>query len=203
MTEIFTRLFDYFGQGGFVMPPLILGTLVLWYALGYRFATLKRGNARSVRVLVERYSSGYEREAKGIIDRAVRLGLSIKANRTEELRNYLDEAFYPFVRDIDAYAVLVRAIVVAAPLAGLLGTVTGMIETFDSLGDMSLYSQSGGIAGGISQALFSTQMGLAVAVPGRVAGRILDRKQQTLVRELEQIKDILCTSSDGGNERNV
>ena len=66
-----------------------------------------------------------------------------------------------------------------APLAGLLGTVAGMIETFDSLGSMSLFSQSGGVAGGISQALISTQMGLAVAIPGLLAGRILRKTPNT------------------------
>jgi biopolymer transport protein ExbB len=70
----------------------------------------------------------------------------------------------------------------------LLGTVSGMIETFDSLGDMSLYSQSGGIAGGISQALFSTQMGLCVAVPGVIVGRLLDRRQHQFEDELDRLK---------------
>jgi biopolymer transport protein ExbB len=93
------------------------------------------------------------------------------------------------------YRVLVQTIVITAPLLGLLGTVTGMIETFDSLGDMSLYSQSGGIAGGISQALFTTQMGLAVAVPGLIAGRMLQRKETSLLREIAQVKDILCAES--------
>ena len=87
-------------------------------------------------------------------------------------------------------------LVAIAPLAGLLGTVTGMIETFDALGDMSLYSQSGGIAGGISQALFTTQMGLVVAVPGLIIGRLLDRRQTRFENELSQIKDLLCSDYD-------
>jgi biopolymer transport protein ExbB len=70
--------------------------------------------------------------------------------------------------------------------------VTGMIETFDSLAEMSLFSQSGGIAGGISQALISTQMGLAVAIPGLVVGRIVRRRQLALEDELTKVKDGLC-----------
>ena len=66
-----------------------------------------------------------------------------------------------------------------------------MIETFDSLGDMTLFSQSGGIAGGISQALFSTQMGLCVAIPGVVVGRLLDRRQHRFEEELDQIKALV------------
>ena len=186
------HLLEYFAQGGFVMPPLIVATLVLWYALGWRFATLRRGNRRSVRALVERYRDGYDHKPTGIIDSAVVRGLALQIRKRKDLRFFLDDAFAWYERDINRYSMLVRSIVIIAPLAGLLGTVTGMIETFDSLGDMSLFSQSGGIAGGISQALFSTQMGLAVAVPGRVIGRILDRRQSSFSRELAQIKDILC-----------
>ena len=84
---------------------------------------------------------------------------------------------------------LITTVVMIAPLLGLLGTVSGMIETFASLGDGALHSQSGGIAGGISTALISTQMGLAVAIPGLVIGRILVRKQQRLMTDLEQAKE--------------
>jgi len=84
-----------------------------------------------------------------------------------------------------------------APLIGLLGTVIGMIETFDSLGSMTLYSQGGGIAAGISQALFTTQLGLVVAVPGLVVGRLIDRKSKIMELELEQIKDIVCSDEEG------
>ena len=93
---------------------------------------------------------------------------------------------------MSAFSGLVTAVVMAAPLTGLLGTVNGMIETFDALGDMALFSQSGGIAGGISEALFSTQMGLAVAIPGLIVGKLLDRRQEALETELARLKDILC-----------
>ena len=86
----------------------------------------------------------------------------------------------PSVADLGAYRLVIRSIVLVAPLAGLLGTVTGMIETFDALAEMAMFTQSGGIAGGISEALITTQMGLAVAIPGLVAGRLLDRRERTL-----------------------
>ena len=70
-----------------------------------------------------------------------------------------------------------------------------MIETFDSLGDMTLFSQSGGIAGGIAVALFTTQMGLIVAVPGVILKTILDRREKQIQHDLAQIKDILCSEA--------
>ena len=88
-----------------------------------------------------------------------------------------------------------KSIVIVAPLAGLLGTVAGMIETFDALGDGALFAASGGVAGGISQALLTTQMGLVVAIPGVIMGRILDRKQFTLEEDLDQM--VILLSGEG------
>lgn len=191
MHDIFRELASYLDQGGYVMWPLVAATLMLWYGLGYRFAILKRGNKRSVRVLVEKYRKGYEREPAGLVDTAVVRAIQVARTHGDGIRKYLDDAFQDLVQESGRYSVLVRAIVLAAPLAGLLGTVSGMIEMFNSLGDQTFYSHSGGIAGGISKALFTTQMGLVVAVPGLIVGRMLDKRQSLIVRELDQIKDII------------
>ncbi len=199
MKQFLEELLGYFESGGFVMPPLAIATVILWYVLGYRWMVLHRGSVRSPRVLIQRYAKSKGREPKGTIDSAVVVGLRAlieNSSQKGELRPVLDDAFGQLERPLSAGKAVVKSIVTAAPLAGLLGTVIGMIETFDSLGDMTLFSQSGGIAGGISQALFTTQMGLAVAVPGIVVGRVLDRKQGHLQRELNQIKDILCSEAD-------
>lgn len=82
-------------------------------------------------------------------------------------------------------AALGRTIVAVAPLLGLLGTVSGMIEMFDSLGSSTFTSQDGGIAGGIAEALFTTQLGLGVAIPGYFATRLLDRRATKLMAQLQ------------------
>src|SRR5690606_38901854 len=71
MTEALSELLTYFSKGGFVMYPLALGTLVLWYCLGYRFLTLQRGSLRSVQKLIYRAIEGREKPHRGVIDRAV------------------------------------------------------------------------------------------------------------------------------------
>ncbi len=191
-----TQLLEYFEAGGFVMPPLAIATLVLWYFLGLRMHILNRGNRRSARVLLARYRKGYRRPPRGVIDTAVVWGLNLlRANRGRDLRPILDDAYAAFEHELTRGKAIIGSIVATAPLAGLLGTVIGMIETFDSLADMALFSQTGGIAGGISQALFTTQMGLAVAVPGIVVGRILERKEQRFREELDQIKELLCADA--------
>lgn len=191
--EMLRDLGYLFEVGGYVMPPLMAATAVLWYAIGYRAIALRRGSVRSVRRLIRRISKETEtRRPKGLLDRAVLRGLVVARDQPSFLRGRLDDAFADLERTTRRYHTLIFTIVAVAPLMGLLGTVVGMIETFDSLGDMSLFAQSGGIAGGISQALFTTQMGLAVAIPGLIIGGMLDRRAMMIRHDLAQLKDLLC-----------
>lgn len=193
------RLIDslqtYFEQGGFIMWPLVAATVLLWYALGYRFVTLQRGTRASVYTLIEDYRKGSKREPQGVVDAASLMAVRIARHAKGNLRPVLDDAFLVFAQDLGGAKSSIGSLVAIAPLLGLLGTVTGMIETFDSMASMSFFSQSGGIAGGIAEALFTTQMGLVVAVPGVIIGRLLDKRQAQLEDELARIKDILCAES--------
>lgn len=97
----------------------------------------------------------------------------------EELRT---TEIAPFERDLRVMKICVSA----APLLGLLGTVTGMLATFAALA-----SGAGGektmamIAGGISEALVTTETGLVIALPGLFF-------QYQLVRKLERYKAFLA-----------
>jgi biopolymer transport protein ExbB len=193
MWESIAQLSGYFASGGYVMPPLIVATVILWWALGYRMRTLQRGSVRSTRVMLFRYLKGKKPSHQGVLSRVLRKGMALYQQDLPDLRKHLDDAFSEDVKDIKKYRVIITTIVLTAPLLGLLGTVSGMIETFDSLGDMSLFTQTGGIAGGISQALITTQMGLAVAIPGLIVNGILNKKQNRLEIEIAQIKDYLCS----------
>lgn len=84
---------------------------------------------------------------------------------------------------LQALRSVVRSLVAAAPLLGLLGTVGGMIETFHSLGASRASEAS--VAGGISTALVTTQLGLMIGVLGLLAARALERKEERLARAIE------------------
>jgi len=193
MQSILKEFLAYMDAGGWVMPPLVFLLMVLWFAIGYRFTALQRGSKRGVRNLILRMEENKKPTRDGVVVRAVKKGIKLSKKGHVDLRGFLDDAFAEEEKEIRKFHVLITTIVMVSPLLGLLGTVIGMIETFDSLGDMSLYSQSGGIAGGISQALFTTQMGLAVSIPGLIVNGILYRRQKDIELELAQIKDILCT----------
>lgn len=187
------QLGAYLASGGYVTVPLLLVATALWYALGVRWALLQRGSKKNVRVLLRRHLEGRAGKVRGITGRAIELGLALRARGVSPLRRHLDDAFAEFEQDLGRHARTVTALVAVAPLLGLLGTVAGMIETFASLGEMSLFSQTGGIAGGIATALFTTQLGLVVAVPGYVCKALLDRRQQQIAMDLARIKDLLVS----------
>lgn len=190
------QLFEYLAAGGWwIMLPLAAIAALLWYGIGSRWAILRRGSDRNIRVLLSRYERGEGGKVDGIVDAAVVRGLSLRGERPRDLRRVLDDAFGVYSRDIKRHRVLIGTLVAIAPLIGLLGTVTGMIETFDSLAEMALFTQGGGIAAGISTALYTTQMGLAVAIPGYLAKGVLDRRQAQIEMDLAQLKDILVASA--------
>lgn len=191
MREIVEELLSYMEQGGFVMWPLLAVTLALWFGIAYRFASLRRGAKGDVRLLVNRYQADPDSSAHGFVDTAAKQGVKVRRSNEGDIRRFLDDELFGLAEDMRRYRTLVRTLVLVAPLAGLLGTVSGMIEMFESLGDQTFFSQSGGVANGISQALFTTQFGLVIAVPGMVVGRLLDRHENTMREEIEQIKDLL------------
>lgn len=187
----------YVELGGFVMPPLILLTMLLWYGLGYRVSILRRGRGLSPRQLIKKVESGELGNPHSAVERAAVKGVELRRAGTHNLRDRLEDALGREAESLDSFNVVTASIVAVAPLLGLLGTVSGMIETFASLGDMTLTSQSGGIAGGISQALLTTQFGLAVAIPGLVVRGLLQRRQRVFESQIDEIKDILMATRLG------
>jgi biopolymer transport protein ExbB len=196
LNDIFLSIKELFDSGGFVMPPLLLCTMLLWYGLGYRYWTLRDKRRMGVRDMFLYYQKMPDAPANYIVDSAIKQGMALKKRGLKNLRRDMDSEFADYEKEMRKYAVLIKIIVMISPLLGLLGTVSGMIETFDSLASMALFTQSGGIAGGISQALFTTQMGLAVAIPGVLVQSVLNRRQYNLETDLMQVKDLLCSQTE-------
>jgi biopolymer transport protein ExbB len=184
-------------EGGLVMWVLFFLNLMLWYGLGYRRLILRRGTLNNVRLMVrEHVNQGEQQVFRSILDYAIVDALNAAAAARsigKKPRKYIDDALWPHRQSIGKFAVLVKTIVVLAPLIGLLGTVIGMIETFDALQNSAMFAQGDSISGGISTALFTTELGLIVAVPGLIIGRMLDRQEKRFALELEQITDIIST----------
>ena len=80
------------------------------------------------------------------------------------------------------------AMIAAAPLLGLLGTVSGMVKTFENLSSQTGQKSMEGLAGGISEVLVATESGLAVALPAMLLVYLAHRQLTKRLAELNGLE---------------
>lgn len=175
LTELWTQATSIWVAGGWCMPPIAL-TAFIMFALGIhiRLKLGAKGFASVPESTWRRWISDPS-QRRGPIGELLNfvgnsgslddVAVAFQEIRTTELS--------PFERDLRVMKVCISA----APLLGLLGTVTGMLATFSALA-----SGSGGektmalVAKGISEALITTETGLVIALPGVFFQYQLSRK---------------------------
>jgi biopolymer transport protein ExbB len=81
---------------------------------------------------------------------------------------------------------VLETIVTAAPLLGLLGTITGMMHAFNLIGNNGLVDPTG-VTGGVAQALIATALGLFIAVIALFAFNFFSRRQSQVLDEMERL----------------
>ncbi len=192
MQALFDQLRAYLGSGGVVMAPLLGVGFFLWFSLALRFSLLRRGLRGPLgTALADVIGGGSGPRGEGVVARALRRASACLRPPRPDTQLALELLFKQERSTLRRFRRPVRVLAAVAPLLGLLGTVIGMIETFAALTDRQLFAQSGGVAGGISMALLTTQLGLLVAIPGLFAGRLLDRREARLRGELERLDHLL------------
>jgi biopolymer transport protein ExbB len=117
--------------------------------------------------------------------RVIQAGLKCCHMQREEMENALQEAILREIPSMERFLSTLGMLAAIAPLLGLLGTVTGMIDTFHVItlhgtGDPRLMS------GGISEALVTTMLGLSVAIPLMLAHTLFNRAVERNIGELEE-----------------
>jgi len=117
----------------------------------------------------------------------------------ETLELKIDEAILKEVPQLEKAQSMIKLFAAIAPLLGLLGTVTGMIATFQAItnfgtGDPKL------MAGGISQALITTVLGLVAAIPLLLSHNLVSGQSKRLVQILdEQAAGLIATAMEARN----
>lgn len=168
------------GQGGYVGSVIILGGIIGALLAIERLITLAMVGAK---VNAQRKSS--------VVDTGNPLGRILKVyedNRdvdVETLELKLDEAILSETPGLTRNITLIQVISVVAPLLGLLGTVIGMILTFQAItlfgtGDPKT------MAGGISTALMTTVLGLCVAIPTVLMHSIVASRSKGVLHVLQE-----------------
>lgn len=190
-------LLDRLRQGGLVGWVIVaLGVfgflLAAWRLLGLMCVV------RSVRVQMRNLSQPTTDNPLGRVLSV--LGPNPQLADLETLELKLDEAVMQEVPQLEKGQGLLKLLAAVAPLLGLLGTVTGMIITFQAI------TQSGGgdsrlMADGISQALVTTVEGLVVAIPLLFLHSVLSARSKGVVQLLEQQCVGLLALHMSGNKR--
>jgi biopolymer transport protein ExbB len=166
--------YEILKSGGPVMIPLLgVGLLALLVSLE-RFVTLmakSAGSGREVAAILELCKKGDFQEAarradagRGLGLRALSAGLAARGKDPAKAEEAVQQAVLRELVALERFLPLLSVLAGIAPMLGLLGTVTGMIKTFDVIrlfggGDPGI------MAGGISEALVATATGLVIAIP--------------------------------------
>ncbi len=120
------------------------------------------------------------------LPRVVRAGLT-RANRGEgEIRNAVEEAILEIVPILQKRTGNLAQLANIATLLGLLGTITGLVSAFSATGAVSPELKAEMLAKGVSEALYTTAFGLAIAVFFMLAHMFLTNVTKKIVDEIDQ-----------------
>lgn len=183
---------DLLHAGGWISWPLVGVGMTMWTIAFARLQNLRRGFRGAVAPRVDAAVAAPDAiKVNGPVDRYLLLGLDA-LQKPSVCQHHLERFLRAEQERVRDYGLLLNGLVTIAPLLGLLGTVTGMIETFASM-NASVLTRAAeqSMAGGISIALISTQLGLVIGVPGLAAARLLSRREQSRLRELAEAHSVL------------
>lgn len=193
---MFSVIYETWQQGGIVLVPILLvgfwGFCLIFSAYAELGAGLWRTNLNPLFDRVrERLSRGDVEGAKKLADGAPQLvgyglGLALENRALPEaaLRRLLSEKLSFSLFNLERHLPLVRVMAASAPLLGLLGTVSGLIHTFQV---MTEYGNGNAVllAHGISEALIATQSGLLLAIILILLGQRLEGRVQWMQNQVE------------------
>lgn len=154
-------------KGGYVMWPILLCSIV------------------SVAIFIERWKT-YS-QVKANLESSLLTPPRDFNGSKDEKKEILQSNGNIIVSHINEYLNYLEAIVTVSPLLGLLGTVTGMINSFNVLAISE--GQPFAITGGVSEALIATAFGLCVAIIALILHTILVQKQNNIINEMELLSD--------------
>ncbi|HPF35646.1 MotA/TolQ/ExbB proton channel family protein [bacterium] len=193
MPEALWQALEYLKQGGWTMIPLIGFSLLMWMFILERWWSFRRLESSDIKITraVKAMDEGsYKGVREGLRARLVRDFLERRAGEPDVDRRVLQECTLALRHSLKDRLAAIAVLASVAPLLGLLGTVLGMIETFDVISVFGT-GNARAMAGGISVALVTTQSGLIIAIPGLFISGALARRARRLENRLDEVAVIL------------
>ncbi len=189
-------MIDYMQKGGPLMWLLLFCSLLasaifMERALYYHRVTLQLGEfLRGLAELIrhQRWAEA-QMECAGNptpVTRVLHAAVLRHSAPRSELKEIVQEAGQLEVPKLERHLAMLAGLGVVAPLLGLLGTITGMIEVFSTLSAQSGLTSSTDLAGGIYQSLLTAAAGLIVAIPCAIGYSYLSARVNALMHDMER-----------------
>ena len=204
---------ELFKHGGPIMWPILLVSFLMITVAVERIIFIFRENARRNPDLVDKMLERVEandiggavemgKKSNDFVARILVYGLTHKEH---SLGNAFTRAANQEMQRFSQGLPTLDTCITAAPLLGLLGTVTGMMSTFGALGTSGdVASGASAIMGGIGEALIATACGLAIAVTGLLPFNYLNARLDEARHEVEDASnslEIIINKSENANAR--
>ncbi len=187
-----SEVFDFLARGGWLMIPIGAASVIALGLFVERLWQLQRNKAlpsRFLEVVTRLLKQERFQEAEALchgndshVARVLEAGIRYVGRDREIIKEVMEEAGQREVYFMERFTGALGSVATVAPLIGLLGTVTGMIQVFQRVVNNAGSGQPvdpGALANGIWEALLTTAAGLAVAIPAYLAYRyvlsIIDR----------------------------
>ena len=190
---------ELFKHGGPIMWPILLVSFLMITVSIERVLFIIREKSRRQAEVVEKM---LEKVEKGDSEGAVELGRKSNdfvarilvyalTHKEHSLGNAFTRAANQELQRYQQGLPTLDTCITAAPLLGLLGTVTGMMGTFGALGQGDIGAAAGKITGGVAEALIATMCGLAVAVTGLLPFNYMNSEVESARHEVEDASNSL------------
>jgi biopolymer transport protein ExbB len=195
MNQTFMELFAH---GGIIMwPILIVSFLGITVAIERSIFIWREGANREPETVEKMLEMVEQQDFDGAIalgkkskDYLARILTYALTHREQSLSNAFIRASNQELQRFQQGVAVLDTVITAAPLLGLLGTVTGMMRTFGSMtGDIS--SAASSITGGVAEALIATACGLLIAIMGLLPFNVLNARAEQAKHEISDIQNAL------------
>jgi biopolymer transport protein ExbB len=188
-------MYEIVKAGGIMMAPIIIASIIAIAIIVERLWTLQRDRVLP-RELFERVWQWVESgqlldkhvqalQQNSPLGKVLAAGLANRHRPREVMREAIEDAGRHVIHELERFLSALGTIAGIAPLLGLLGTVFGMIRTFNSITTTGIGNPAT-LASGIAEALVATAAGLTVAIPSLICFRLLRRRVDGLVVEMEK-----------------
>jgi biopolymer transport protein ExbB len=190
---------ELFKHGGPIMWPILLVSFLMITVAIERVIFIFRENARRQPDLVDKMLerveandiSGAVEMGKKSQDFVARILVYAITHKEHSLGNAFTRAANQEMQRFSQGLPTLDTCITAAPLLGLLGTVTGMMNTFGALSGGDIASAAGQITGGVAEALIATACGLAIAITGLLPFNYLNARLDEARHEVEDASNSL------------